>query len=76
MNTHPNSSLKILQLLLRCGMVCQEELKVVIEMMPVPFRQPGGGDAGAGGAGARLRSSATAAGAEADIPTEHADTQL
>lgn len=34
MNTHPNTALKILQLLLRCGMVCREELNVVLEMMP------------------------------------------
>lgn len=34
MNTHPKNSLKILQLLLRCGMVCREELNVVLEMMP------------------------------------------
>jgi len=33
-NTHPDTALKILQLLLRCGMVCQEELNVVLEMMP------------------------------------------
>jgi hypothetical protein len=26
--------LKILQLLLHCGMVCQEELKLVLEMIP------------------------------------------
>jgi hypothetical protein len=32
--THPDTALKILQLLLRCGMVCQEELNVVLEMMP------------------------------------------
>jgi len=40
-NTHPNSAVEILQLLLRCGMVCQEELNVVLEMMPARFRQPG-----------------------------------
>ena len=34
MNTHPKNSFKILQLLLRCGMVCREELNVVLEMMP------------------------------------------
>jgi len=33
-NTHPQNALKILQLLLRCGMVCQEELNVVLEMIP------------------------------------------
>jgi hypothetical protein len=33
-NTQPKNILKILQLLLRCGMVCQEELNVVLEMMP------------------------------------------
>ena len=39
MNTHPNSAVEILQLLLRCGMVCQEELKVVLEMMQNPGMQ-------------------------------------
>ena len=34
MNTQSQNTLKILQLLLRCGMVCGEELKVVLEMMP------------------------------------------
>ena len=34
MNTHPENALKVLQLLLRCGMVCREELNVVLEMMP------------------------------------------
>jgi hypothetical protein len=34
-NTQSNTAFKILQLLLRCGMVCQEELNVVLEMMPV-----------------------------------------
>ena len=34
MTTQPNASLKILQLLLHCGMVCQEELKLVLEMIP------------------------------------------
>jgi hypothetical protein len=29
----PQNALKILQLLLRCGMVCREELNVVLEMM-------------------------------------------
>jgi len=76
LNTHPNSAVEILQLLLRCGMVCQEELNVVLEMMPVRFRQPGAGDAGGGGAGARLSGSTSAAGVEAVIPTEHADTRL
>jgi hypothetical protein len=33
-NTHPDTALNILQLLLRCGMVCREELNVVLEMMP------------------------------------------
>jgi hypothetical protein len=33
-NTHPKNAFKILQLLLRCGMVCREELNVVLEMMP------------------------------------------
>jgi uncharacterized membrane protein YgcG len=32
-NTQPAPVGKILQLLLRCGMVCQEELNVVLEMM-------------------------------------------
>ena len=34
MNTHPENALKVLQLLLRCGMVCREELNVVLEMIP------------------------------------------
>lgn len=34
MNTHPKNALKVLQLLLRCGMVCREELNVVLEMIP------------------------------------------
>ncbi|UCF98481.1 MAG: hypothetical protein JSV89_02855 [Spirochaetaceae bacterium] len=34
MNTQTNTALKILQLLLRCGMVGKEELNVVLEMMP------------------------------------------
>ena len=34
MNTPPQNALKILQLLLRCGMICREELNVVLEMMP------------------------------------------
>jgi hypothetical protein len=39
-NTYPQNALKILQLLLRCGMVCQEELNVVLEMIQaVPDRQ-------------------------------------
>jgi hypothetical protein len=33
-DTHSKNTLKILQLLLRCGMVCREELNVVLEMMP------------------------------------------
>jgi hypothetical protein len=45
LNTYPNSAVEVLQLLLRCGMVCQEELNVVLEMMPARFRQPGAGDA-------------------------------
>ena len=32
-NTRPKNALKILQLLLRCGMVCREELSVVLDMM-------------------------------------------
>jgi hypothetical protein len=32
-NTHPKNALKILQLLLRCGMICREDLNVVLEMM-------------------------------------------
>ena len=40
MNTHSRNTLKILQLLLRCGMICQEELNVVLEMMQaVPERK-------------------------------------
>jgi hypothetical protein len=39
-NTHPTNALKILELLLRCGMVCREELNVVLEMIPaVPDRR-------------------------------------
>ncbi len=34
MTNYSNTALKILQLLLRCGMVCREELNVVLEMMP------------------------------------------
>ena len=33
MHTHPQNALQILQLLLRCGMICREELNVVLEMM-------------------------------------------
>jgi hypothetical protein len=33
-NTHPKNAFKILQLLLRCGMVGREELNMVLEMMP------------------------------------------
>ena len=40
MNTHSRNTLKILQLLLRCGMICQEEMNVVLEMMQaVPERK-------------------------------------
>jgi hypothetical protein len=31
---YPDSTLKILQLLLRCGMICREELDIVLEMIP------------------------------------------
>lgn len=85
MNTYPNSAVEVLQLLLRCGMVCQEELNVVLEMMPVRFRQPGSGDAktgyaepgdaGGGSAGAGLRGGTPAAGVEAVIPTQPANTR-
>ena len=34
MNTHPKNVLKVLRLLLHCGMICREELNVVLEMMP------------------------------------------
>jgi hypothetical protein len=34
MNTQPDTALKTLQLLLQCGMVCREELNVVLEMLP------------------------------------------
>ena len=33
-NTQSKNALQILHLLLRCGMVCREELNVVLEMMP------------------------------------------
>ena len=33
MNTHSRNTLKILQLLLSCGMIGREELNVVLEMM-------------------------------------------
>ena len=33
MNRQPDTVLKTLQLLLRCGMVCREELKIVLETM-------------------------------------------
>jgi hypothetical protein len=31
---HTTNTVKILQLLLRCGMICREELNVVMELMP------------------------------------------
>ena len=34
MNTYTSNTMKILQLLLRCGMICREELSVVLELMP------------------------------------------
>lgn len=40
MNTHPQNALRILQLLLRCGMVCREELNVVLDMMPPDSDNP------------------------------------
>ena len=40
MNTQPDTALKTLQLLLRCGMVCREELNIVLETMTdVPPRR-------------------------------------
>jgi len=33
MSKRPDTALRILQLLLRCGMICQEELDIVLEMM-------------------------------------------
>ena len=33
MSNPPDTALKILQLLLRCGMVCQEELNIVLDAM-------------------------------------------
>jgi hypothetical protein len=33
-NIQSKNALKILHLLLRCGMVCREELNLVLEMMP------------------------------------------
>jgi hypothetical protein len=33
MSNRPDTALKILQLLLRCGMVCQEELNIVLDAM-------------------------------------------
>lgn len=51
MNTHPNSTLKVLQLLLHCGMVCREELNVVLEMMPAAAaRRTGAGEERSGAA--------------------------
>jgi hypothetical protein len=32
-NPHANNTLKILELLLRCGMISREELNVVLELM-------------------------------------------
>ena len=34
LQTHCDNTMKILQLLLRCGMICREELNVVLELMP------------------------------------------
>ena len=33
MSKRSDTALRILQLLLRCGMICQEELDIVLEMM-------------------------------------------
>jgi hypothetical protein len=33
MSKKSDTTLRILQLLLRCGMICQEELDIVLEMM-------------------------------------------
>lgn len=33
MSKRSDTTLRILQLLLRCGMICQEELDIVLEMM-------------------------------------------
>ena len=33
MNKRSETALRILQLLLRCGMICQEELEIVLETM-------------------------------------------
>jgi hypothetical protein len=33
LNAHTTDTLKILRLLLRCGMICREELNVVLELM-------------------------------------------
>lgn len=60
MNTHPKNALKVLQLLLRCGMVGREELNVVLEMMSTlpdsPYGRQGrtrwNGDAARGGGAA------------------------
>lgn len=40
MNTKTATVGRILQLLLRCGMVCQEELNVVLEMMQAVPESP------------------------------------
>ena len=40
MNKQSDTALKMLQLLLRCGMVCREELNIVLETMAsVPARR-------------------------------------
>ena len=33
MSKRSDTALRVLQLLLRCGMICQEELDIVLEMM-------------------------------------------
>jgi len=48
-NVQSKNALKILHLLLRCGMVCREELNVVLEMMPaVPDGRSGDAEKPAG----------------------------
>jgi hypothetical protein len=37
MDNRPEPALRILQLLLRCGMICREELDMVLEMMSSPY---------------------------------------
>ncbi len=59
MGNRPEPALRILQLLLRCGMICREELDIILEMMsspsPAAVVSPRGeeGDPGVRGSGSR-----------------------